>query len=173
VRIGDLSRRSGVAVATLKYYLREALLHPGVMTAVNQADYDQSHLQRVALVRALLEAGQLRIADVRKVLAAVEAEDVTIHQAFGIAQDAMVPDRDRSSGDYEEARAEVDRFVARHGLRVRPGANVNALLADALALIRAFGFCGPGASVADGAALLDPLVAAAVEQATAEVALVH
>ena len=99
MRIGDLSRQSGVAVATLKYYLREALLHPGVMTAVNQADYDQSHLRRVALVRALLEAGQLRIADVRQVVAAVDAEDVTIHQAFGIAQDAMVPDRDRSSAD--------------------------------------------------------------------------
>ena len=64
VKIKGLSEVTGVTVATLKYYLREGLLHAGASTAVNQADYDDSHVRRVRLVRALLHLGRLRIADV-------------------------------------------------------------------------------------------------------------
>ena len=46
MRISDLSRQSGVPVATIKFYLREQLLPPGEPTGRNQAVYLDRHLRR-------------------------------------------------------------------------------------------------------------------------------
>ena len=144
MKIAGLSAATGVSVPTLKYYLREGLLPPGVATAINQADYDERHVRRVRLVRALLELGGLSVARAADVVAAVDDDGVPIHDAFGAAQDAMVPSRDRSGPVYDLARAEVDRFVRRHRLRVREGAAVRAMLADALVGLTGFGWFGDG-----------------------------
>lgn len=140
MRIAALGDATGLPVATLKYYLREGLLHPGTATAVNQAVYDDSHVRRARLVRALLELGGLQLADIKRVLAAVEDETVPLHDAFGLAQDAMVPPRPRSGAAYERALADVDVFVHRHKLRVRPDAHVRGMLADALVAVRSGGW---------------------------------
>ena len=57
MRISELSSRTGIPVATIKFYLRENLLHPGVRTAATQAQYDESHEARLRLIRALLGPG--------------------------------------------------------------------------------------------------------------------
>lgn len=136
MRIGGLSRETGVPVATLKYYLREGLLHPGVATAVNQAEYDDTHVRRVRLVRTLIELGRLSIADVAAVVAAVDDDDVPIHDTFGITQDALVRDLHRDAHadtpELDAAHRLVDDLVLRHGLRVRPDAAVRDMLADAI-----------------------------------------
>jgi DNA-binding transcriptional MerR regulator len=62
MRISRLSQQSGAPVSTLKYYMREGLVHEGERLSGNQTDYDESHVQRVRLVRALLETGGLSIA---------------------------------------------------------------------------------------------------------------
>jgi DNA-binding transcriptional MerR regulator len=140
MRIAALSVATELPVATLKYYLREGLLHPGAATAVNQADYDEGHVRRARLVRALLELGNLQLSDIKRVLAAVGDETVGLHDAFGIAQDAMVPPRMRSGAAYERALADVDVFVRRHRLQVRPDAQVRGMLADALVAVRSGGW---------------------------------
>jgi DNA-binding transcriptional MerR regulator len=140
MRIAALSVATELPVATLKYYLREGLLHPGAATAVNQADYDEGHVRRARLVRALLELGNLQLSDIKRVLAAVGDETVGLHDAFGIAQDAMVPPRERSGAPYERALADVDVFVRRHRLHVRPDAQVRGMLADALVAVRSGGW---------------------------------
>ncbi|MGB8862165.1 MAG: MerR family transcriptional regulator [Ilumatobacteraceae bacterium] len=166
--MGELTKVTGVPVATLKFYLREGLLHPGEATAINQAEYVESHVKRVKLVQALLHLGRLSIADAQRVIAAVDDETVPMHDAFGIAQDAMVPARDRSGARYEAARADVDRFVKRHRLRVRHDAEVRWMLADALVGLEEFHLLPDG--VQGDSTLLDGLVAPLVEMATAEVA---
>lgn len=168
MRMGELSQVTGVAVATLKFYLREGLLHAGEATAVNQADYDDSHVRRVKLVRALLFLGRLSVADTRRVIAAVDDEALPIHEAFGIAQDAMVPDRDRDSERYAEVLADVDRFVARHGLQVRPQAAVRQMFADALIGLEECSLLPEGCEVETS--LFDDLVGPLVERAVDEVA---
>ncbi|MYU47619.1 MerR family transcriptional regulator, partial [Streptomyces sp. SID7803] len=52
MRLSELSERSGIATATIKYYLREGLLPPGERLSATQAEYDESHLRRLRLVRA-------------------------------------------------------------------------------------------------------------------------
>lgn len=140
MKIAGLSAATGLPVATLKYYLREGLLHAGTATAVNQAVYDDSHVRRARLVRALLELGKLQLSDIKRVVAAVEDADVPLHDAFGMAQDAMIPHRDRTTDPYVGAFAEVDAFVRRHRLHVRPDAQVRGMLADALVAMRSGGW---------------------------------
>lgn len=140
MRIAGLSAATGLPVATLKYYLREGLLPPGTPTAVNQADYDEGHLRRARLVRALLELGRLPLADIKRVLEAVDDESIGLHDAFGIAQDAMVPPRDRSDEAHRRALDDVDVFLRRHRLHVREDAQVRGMLADALVAMRSGGW---------------------------------
>ncbi|MGV3714303.1 MerR family transcriptional regulator [Pseudolysinimonas sp.] len=140
MRIAALSEATGLPVATLKYYLREGLLHPGTATARNQAAYDDGHVRRARLVRALLELGNLQLADIKRVLAAVDDDTVPLHDAFGVAQDAMVPPRDRDTSAYARALGDVDVFVRRNRLHVRPDAQVRGMLADALVAMRSGGW---------------------------------
>lgn len=172
MKIAALSSATGASVATLKYYLREGLLHPGVATAVNQADYDDSHVRRVRLVRALVELGHLSIAEVAEVVAAVDDVDVPIHDAFGIAQDAMVPDRTRDDERHAAARSLVDALVARHDLRVRPDAEARNMLADALVHMAEFGLVDLASPAADGSAQFDAYAELFKQWADHEIAFV-
>jgi len=167
--MAELAKVTGVPVATVKFYAREGLLHAGHATAVNQAEYDESHVRRVKLVQALLQLGRLSIADARAVIVAVEDDTVSLHDAFGVAQDAMVADRDRSGPQYEAALVDVDKFVRRHRLKVRRDAAVRLMLADALVALVG---CGLAPDVKDLTGLFDDVVATAVASATAEVATV-
>jgi len=140
LKIAGLSEASGVSVATLKYYLREGLLHAGRPTAVNQAEYDDSHVRRVRLIRALQDLGDMGLGEIARVLAAVDDDSMGPHDAFGVAQDAMVAGRDRSGDAYARAYSEVDRFVRRHRLHIRPAAAVRSMLADAIVALHAAGW---------------------------------
>lgn len=85
MRISELARRGGVPVATVKYYLREGLVGSGEATSATQARYDEAHVERLALVRALLGPGGLSVARAREVLAAVDDPTISVHDALGAA----------------------------------------------------------------------------------------
>ena len=74
MRISELSRATGVPVATIKFYLREGLVPEGVRTSPNQAQYDDAHVQRLRLVRALVGVGGLSIAATREVLGHIDEQ---------------------------------------------------------------------------------------------------
>ena len=57
MRISELASRAGVPLPTVKYYLREGLLMPGRVTSATQAQYDDRHVRRLGLVRALAAQG--------------------------------------------------------------------------------------------------------------------
>ncbi len=88
MRMAELSAESGVPVATIKYYLREGLVPAGELTSPNQAQYQAKHLQRLKLVRALLDVGGLSIVDVREVVRAID-ERAPTHELLGVAQHGL------------------------------------------------------------------------------------
>ena len=90
MRISELSARTDVPVGTLKYYLREGLLAPGSCTSRTSAEYDDSHVARVRLVRALTDAGGLGIAAVRRVVEVIDAPEPSRLDVLAIAQDALL-----------------------------------------------------------------------------------
>ena len=91
MRISELSDRSGVTIPTLKYYLREGLLHPGELQGATRARYDDSHLERVRLVRTLVEVGRLSIERVREVVRTIDAPPAGRHELLGAAHEALRP----------------------------------------------------------------------------------
>ncbi len=96
MRISELSEATGVPVATLKYYLREGLLRAGAPVTSRSAEYDDSHVERVRLIRALVESAGLPIAGVRQVTAALDQPPATWHELLGRAQHALDPAAPRS-----------------------------------------------------------------------------
>jgi DNA-binding transcriptional MerR regulator len=123
MQMSELSRASGVPVATVKYYLREGLLAPGVSTSATRSVYDEAHVRRLRLIRALAEVGQLRLEAIREILDAVDAGD-NLHDTVGVAHTALAP---RGSAS-ETAQAQVGRLVRRRRWRVHDdSANREAL----------------------------------------------
>ena len=89
MRISGLAAESGVPVATIKYYLREGLLHPGEQTSPTQARYDASHVARLRLVKALQDVGRLSIAGIKQVIDCLEPGDV--FASLGAVQQQLPP----------------------------------------------------------------------------------
>lgn len=115
MRISELSRTTGVPVATVKYYLRERLLPPGTATGATQAQYDERHVRRLRLVRALLQVGGLSVAAARDVVACLDAESGSLHEVMGAAHSALPP---TVEDDVEPTRAR--RLAEELGWRVHP-----------------------------------------------------
>ncbi|MFJ1900729.1 MerR family transcriptional regulator [Streptomyces sp. NPDC088115] len=119
MRLSELSERSGVKTATIKYYLREGLLPPGGRVSATQAEYDESHLRRLRLVRALLQVGRLPVATAREVLKQADDESLGRTMRLGASLWALPhgPEPDEEEPETVAARAETDRLLDRLGWR--------------------------------------------------------
>jgi DNA-binding transcriptional MerR regulator len=117
MRLAELSERSGVSTATIKYYLREGLLRPGRRISTTQADYDDSHLRRLRLVRALIQIGRVPVATTRQVLGHVDDDSLGQTFRLGAALGELPHEPQPNEDDPETAatRAEVDRLLERVG----------------------------------------------------------
>jgi len=127
--MSELAERSGLPVATIKFYLREGLLPPGESTAATRATYDESHLRRLRLVRALTDVAHLRLDAVRQVLAAVDDDSLSWHEAVGAAHTRLVPD---PAVGPVPADAQVTSLLERHGWTLAADSPHAAVLARAL-----------------------------------------
>ncbi|MEW2414770.1 MerR family transcriptional regulator [Streptomyces sp. NPDC046866] len=113
MKISELSRSTGVPVASIKYFRREGLLPAGRATAATLAEYDEEHVHRLRLIKALTSLGGLSIAATREVLAAVDRADTTDGTLGAISYALPVPVAQAPAGDPEreaedEAAAAAD-----------------------------------------------------------------
>jgi DNA-binding transcriptional MerR regulator len=164
VRIAELSRLSGVPVGTIKYYVREGLVSPGELTSPNQAQYDDRHLRRLKLIRALVEVGELSIAETRDVLGSIDSPGKTLHETLGKAQQAVTPSLARKVDEQSWAAAsrQVEELVRRRRWEVKAETPAWRLLTQVLATLHALG-------QEDLAALVDDYADAVESLAEAEV----
>ncbi|MFF5294581.1 MerR family transcriptional regulator [Paractinoplanes globisporus] len=139
--MGELSRRSGVPIPTIKFYLREGLLPPGVATAANQADYDEEHLRRLRLIRALIDVGGVTVAGAREVVAALGTHADDPLDLLGAAQTAVEPRHrpDRDTPQWRAARERVTALIADRRWLIHPDSPAIDLVADALAAADSLG----------------------------------
>ena len=130
VWISELSERSGVPVPTVKYYLREGLLPPGRATGATRAVYDDRHVQRLRLIRALVEVAGMGGERTRAVIAAVDDQRADLHDVLASAHEELspVPEREPSA----EAREAVARLIDLRGWQVTPRGRHEEALAAAL-----------------------------------------
>ncbi|MGW1197540.1 MerR family transcriptional regulator [Streptomyces sp. NPDC002536] len=108
MKISELSRRTGVPVASIKYFRREGLLPAGRATAATLAEYGDEHVQRLRLIKALTTLGGLSIAAARDVLTAVDQSESADGTLKAISYALPVPVAQAPAGDAdEEAEAEA------------------------------------------------------------------
>jgi len=142
MRMAELSRRSGVPVATIKYYLREGLLPSGVAVSATRAEYGEAHL-----IRVLVDVGEVRVAAIGKILSVVDDQSAGVHQMLGAVQYELGPHPaapPEGDPDWQAARREVDELIASLGWTIAPNAPARALLALTLAALRRTGSAPPG-----------------------------
>ncbi|MCF3131583.1 MULTISPECIES: MerR family transcriptional regulator [Streptomyces] len=125
MRLGELSRRSGVSTATIKYYLREGLLPAGRQVNTTTAEYDEEHLRRLRLVRAMIQVGRVPVATVREVLKHVDDESLgrTIRMGAALWALPQVSEPDEEDEYVRAAHQEVGEL-----LRTLGWANAQALV---------------------------------------------
>jgi DNA-binding transcriptional MerR regulator len=133
VKMGELAKRSGLPVSTIKFYLRENLLPAGRATAANQADYTEDHVRRLRVIRVLVEIGGLGTATVREVLSSPCADGLA---ASGLRARAMVSTYD----DVDEGvQDDVRDFLTRRGWSFEDGHPAVRALVTALTAARRLG----------------------------------
>ncbi len=142
MRISDLSTQSGIPVPTIKYYLREGLLPAGARTGPNQADYGEEHVHRLRLIRTLAGVGGLPLATIHDVLSALADPSLSVHAVLGVAHRGLGPRLTDGENlqELDEARIDVDRYLADLGWRVGAEAPARRELAAALAALRTLGW---------------------------------
>lgn len=129
--MAELAARSRLSVATIKFYLREGLLPPGEATGATRSRYDESHVRRLRLIRALTEVAGLRLETVRQVLENL-ARAGTWHEAVGSAHTRLAMPHDDEAPPSAASLARVDALMARQGWDLAAGHPQARLLARAL-----------------------------------------
>lgn len=107
MRISEIVERSGVPLATLKYYLREGLLPPGESTGATSARYGEDHLRRLALIRALTDVAGLSVAKTKVVLGLIDSPPADLYMTLGQAVGALPPYIDDVE-DHPRARTAIE-----------------------------------------------------------------
>lgn len=151
MRISELSRRSGVPVATIKYYRREGLLPEGRVLNPTTVEYDEEHLQRLRLIRSLIQLGGLSVARTREVLDAVE-RPLDAFETLAVVHHALpVPSAETSEKDGEdhESAAEeaasggaverVEALIESMGWQISDASPHRPALAESLAALSRLG----------------------------------
>lgn len=112
MRIGELAKRSGFSIDTLRYYDRIGLLKPSGRNPVSRfREYAQEALSALLLVKSAKLAG-LRLPHIRRILAAARN---------GSACRKVVPLLDQKIVEIDEAVRTLQELRARLTLALRKG----------------------------------------------------
>ena len=111
MRISELVRRSGVPLATVKYYIREGLLMPGETTSATQAEYGEDHLRRLSLIRALTDVAGLPLQKAGVVIGLIEHPEPSLFETLGKAVAALPPYAEVDEApEYSRAKAALEKI---------------------------------------------------------------
>jgi DNA-binding transcriptional MerR regulator len=135
--MSELSERSGVPVPTVKYYLREGLLPPGEATGATRARYDERHVERLRLIRALVDVAGMSLARVRTVLATVDDDTLALDAAIGSAHTEL--SAEPATEPSAESVERVARLIRARRWQVEPDGRHARALAAALDAMDAAG----------------------------------
>ncbi|MET7615480.1 MerR family transcriptional regulator [Streptomyces sp. NPDC005408] len=138
MRISELSRRSGVSTATIKYYLREGLLPPGRPTAATQAEYGESHVQRLRLIRALIGVRGLTVSAAKDVLDAISEVETDTHELLGLVF-GVWPVAGAKDEDPDPDNSEVSALLAEMGWKVTEHNPARHVITQTLHTLRSLG----------------------------------
>jgi DNA-binding transcriptional MerR regulator len=115
MRISELSDTSGVPVPTIKFYLREGLLHPGEKLTPRLTEYDETHRKRLGLLRILREVGDVPVDRLGLLVGTTQSRHSTVHEMLAAASDALAPQPAPPGPDRAAVREMADGLIDRAG----------------------------------------------------------
>ncbi len=92
--IGELSRRTGVKIPTIRYYEQMGLISPPERSAGNQRRYSSAEQDRLSFIKHARDLG-LKIEDIRELLALAASPDQPCAGANRIAANHLTSIRER------------------------------------------------------------------------------
>ncbi|MFC0217139.1 helix-turn-helix domain-containing protein [Pseudochelatococcus lubricantis] len=113
ISIGELSRRTGVKVATIRYYEQAGLVSAPPRSEGGQRRYDAAAVRQLNFIRHARELG-FELADVRELLAMTARPQSSCHAADSIARKHL-EEVERRIESLTALRAELARMVAECG----------------------------------------------------------
>lgn len=108
--IGELSRRTGVKVPTIRFYEDKGLLPKPQRTAGNQRRYDEDALNRLQFIRHGRDLG-LPLADIEALLSLEGAQGPDLNRAHDIAE-RQLADLQQRIAQLRRLEAELMRITA-------------------------------------------------------------
>lgn len=109
IKIGELSRATGINVETIRYYERIGLLPKPDRTDANYRDYAPAHVERLSFIRHARGLG-FDIADIRSLLGLAEDPGRDCGAADRIASGHLAA-VERKIGQLEQLRSELGRMI--------------------------------------------------------------
>jgi DNA-binding transcriptional MerR regulator len=108
--IGELSKRTGVKVPTIRYYEKEGLLEAPLRTEGNQRRYRRTDLERLGFIRHCRELG-LPMPAIRELIELGQHPDKPCAEADRIAADQLRAVRQRIA-HLKKLEAELTRIAS-------------------------------------------------------------
>lgn len=140
MRVSELAKQTRVSVATVKYYIREGMLAAGDPTGPRRATYDNSHVQRIHLIKALTGPAGLSVSQAKAILEIIDEPKSSLNDRLAAATtvlaDAAGADMDTDDESYPRAQ----QVVGWLGEPYRAEPPAAALLESALHAVETAGF---------------------------------
>lgn len=148
--IGELARRTGSKVQTIRYYEEIGLLPPPGRTAGNQRRYDRATADRLAFIRHGRALG-FSLDEIRDLLRLTDHPELSCEAADAIARKRLA-DVERRIARLESLRTELSRMVEQCRGGTVAGCRVIEVLADHELCLAEDHAVGHGAPAGDGVA---------------------
>lgn len=124
--IGDLSRRTGVKIPTIRYYEQMGLIEPPERSEGNQRRYTRRELERLSFIRHARDLG-LNIDSIRELIELSAHPEQPCAHADRIAAEQLQAVRDKISR-LQRLEAELERIATHcHGDQVKDCYVIRAL----------------------------------------------
>lgn len=94
LHVAELARSADVTPATVRYYARTGLIHPGRKPENGYRCFTGSDIRRVVFIRQAQALG-LTIGDIKTILESVDHGEVPCHQVKSLVEQRLVSVRER------------------------------------------------------------------------------
>ncbi len=108
ISIGELSRRTGVNIETIRYYERIGLLPDPERLPSGYRDYNDDDVDRLGFIRTARRLG-LTLAEISEILAFREREERPCEYVLGVL-DRQVADLDRRMAEMAQLQRDLVRL---------------------------------------------------------------
>ncbi|WP_336966752.1 helix-turn-helix domain-containing protein [Sphingobium aquiterrae] len=108
MKIGDIAKRTGLKIETVRFYESEGLIDPPLRSGGNYRLYDQSHLDRLSFVKRSRDLG-FTLDQVRDLLRLADDPRGSCAEVDAMAVQ-QIAEIDRKLADLQTLREEVARW---------------------------------------------------------------